>query len=134
MSFSKGRWASPLKGRKLGFTLLEVLIASSLLSVMIFMVWLFVPRALALEKQLELRDYAETLARNRAIELREQPVAGAFEAVGPNGVKFLGSSQIQPVGGSEETLREGTVQVHWDHLGQQQTVTSKTRWVGAGFP
>ncbi len=99
---------------------------------MIFMVWLFVPRALALEKQLELRDFAEALARNQVLALRQGSVTQpTFEETGPEGVRFVISSQVQTL---DEDLREGKVEVRWSHRGKQQIVVQKSRWLGVGFP
>lgn len=99
---------------------------------MIFMVWLFVPRALALEKQLELRDYAESLARNQVLALREGTTAPpTFEETGPEGVQFVVSSQVQTL---DDELKEGRVEVRWAHRGKQQSVVQQSRWLGVGFP
>lgn len=122
--------ASPPNQKNLAMTLLEVVIAGVLLSTMVFLVWLFLPRALMLEKQLELRDYAQTLAKNQLAALKTKPEPASIQTTGPYETPFQVSTQLSEI---QPGLSEGTVQVLWTYRERQQNLVVKTRWAGVGF-
>lgn len=115
---------------------MEVLIGTTLLSVMIFLVWLFVPRAMMLEKQLELKDYAEFLAESQVLSLRQTAASptGPETILGPEGVSFVVTRQVRTLPEDEgEDLREGTVTVVWTYRTNETRITRKTRWTGVSY-
>lgn len=103
---------------------------------MIFLVWLFVPRAMLLEKQLELKDYAEFLAESQVLALKQtaNSPTSPETIVGPEGVRFKLTRQVQSLPESEgEDLREGTVTVVWTYRTNETQVIRKTRWTGVSY-
>ena len=125
--------------KRRAFSLIEVLVAMTLLTLALLFLLPLLPQGLASQRKAQNRSIALQIALEELESTRRspsRPVVGR-EKIAPralSGVVFEGSREIRPVSGFDpEDLLEIETEVHWTERGQSLQVVQKGRLIGARY-
>ena len=130
-----------MRRKKVAFTLLEVTMATVMVSLFFFLSWLLIPRAIMVEKETMLRDFARLLATQELSDFRALPAeaikVGVWRAAdqsGPEDCTFRVMSEIYAVEDYQPSdLREVRVTVTYRYRGSEKTLKARTEACSVDF-
>lgn len=122
-----------------GFTLIEVLVAMTLLTLALLFLLPLLPQGLASQRKAQNRSIALQIALEELESVRRSPSRPAIgkeklNARAMSGVVYEGSREIRAVPGFDpDDLLEIETEVHWTERGQPLQVVQKGRMIGARY-